>query len=252
MERRAWSVAVFARNEGKVLLIEHRRLQTWLPVGGEVEPGETPLEAAIRELREETGLEGVFSPVSSLVGCPPGLLGYEEHGAGSKGMHLNFDFVADVSTREVVGNGEFGRHGWFDDRDQPDSPANVRQLVETALHGSPLHALAQRWLDAFNAHDLEALLALYAEDAVHISPKLRVRQPETEGRITGKGALRAWWAEAMQRLPELRYVPLHLTASGDRVFMEYRREVPGEPSFIVAEVLVVRGGRIVESSVFHG
>jgi len=36
-ERRAFSVAIFARNSGDVLLIKHRRLGTWLPVGGEIE-----------------------------------------------------------------------------------------------------------------------------------------------------------------------------------------------------------------------
>ena len=57
-DRRAFSVAVYARRKGsEVLAIFHRRLQTWLPIGGELEAGETPLEAAVRELREETGLE---------------------------------------------------------------------------------------------------------------------------------------------------------------------------------------------------
>ena len=44
-ERRALSVAIFVRrtagpDAGRVLLIKHRRLATWLPVGGEVEAGE--------------------------------------------------------------------------------------------------------------------------------------------------------------------------------------------------------------------
>jgi hypothetical protein len=53
--------------------------------------GETPLEAARRELAEETGLEGVF-PAGvdgfGVDGSPPGLIGYEEHPAGSKGLHM--------------------------------------------------------------------------------------------------------------------------------------------------------------------
>jgi len=100
--RRAFSVSVFARCRGRVLLVRHRRLATWLPVGGEIEAGETPLEAAARELLEETGLRGTFPPCPGIEGAPPGLIGYEEHLAGSKGLHMNFAFVADVASRDLA------------------------------------------------------------------------------------------------------------------------------------------------------
>jgi 8-oxo-dGTP diphosphatase len=135
--RRAFSVAVYARRGDRVLVIEHRRLQTWLPIGGELEPGETPGEAAVRELREETGLVGAFRPLATaLDGVPAGLLGYEEHIAGSKGMHLNFVFVTDVAAdAEVVPNNEFGAWRWVDrgELDQLASPLNVRQFGHLAL-----------------------------------------------------------------------------------------------------------------------
>src|SRR5687767_4630130 len=102
MVRCAYFVAVYPRHGGRVLLIRHRRLGKWLPPGGECNEGELPLEAAARELREETGLEGVFPRTSDVDGTPPGFIGYEEHVAGSKGLHLNFVFVADVSTTDVV------------------------------------------------------------------------------------------------------------------------------------------------------
>ena len=118
---------------------------------------------------------------------------------------------------------------------------------------TPLVALARRWLAAFNGRDLEALLSLYEESAVHTSPKLRAREPATNGEIRGVAALRAWWADAMQRLPELRYEERHLTAMGDRVFMEYLRTNPGEAPYMVAEVLVVGAtGKIRASHVYHG
>lgn len=135
--RRAFSVAIYARRGDRVLVIEHRRLGTWLPIGGELEPGETPLEAAHRELREETGLAGRFRPLAgALDGVPPGLLGYEEHPAGSKGTHLNFVFVAEVPEgAEVAPNHEFSAWRWVDrsELDGVASPLNVRQFGVLAL-----------------------------------------------------------------------------------------------------------------------
>ncbi len=137
--RRTFSVAIFCRHDGAVLLIHHRRLGTWLPVGGELEPGETPLEAARRELLEETGLPGRFPAGLGVDGTPPGLIGYEEHPAGSKGLHLNFAFVADVPTRQVEDCDEFDGVRWVTEAELAavDCPPNVRELALIALAAPP-------------------------------------------------------------------------------------------------------------------
>ena len=115
-----------------------------------------------------------------------------------------------------------------------------------------LQSIAFKWFDAFNAHNLEQLLSLYDDDATHFSPKLKIRKPETKGFVSGKQALREWWQDAFDRLPSLHYKVTSLTANGDRVFMEYIRTVAGEDDILVAEVLVVRDGRIIASRVYHG
>jgi ketosteroid isomerase-like protein len=111
---------------------------------------------------------------------------------------------------------------------------------------------ARRWLDAFNAHDLDALLALYAEDARHTSPKIRALHPDTGGELRGKAALRAWWEDSLRRLPSLRYQAFAITADEDRAVMEYLRHLDGEPPMPVSETLELEEGRIVRSRVYHG
>ena len=137
-QRRAFSVAVYARRpDRRILAIHHHRLRTWLPIGGELAAGETPLEAARRELREETGLEGDFPHLEGADdGVPPGYLGYEEHVAGAKGLHMNFVFVAEVAANaEIVANHEYSEYRWLDraELERLESPLNVRQFGFRAL-----------------------------------------------------------------------------------------------------------------------
>jgi len=112
--------------------------------------------------------------------------------------------------------------------------------------------IATQWLAAFNAHNLEGLLALYADDAVHYSPKLKLRQPESNGLIKGKDSLRDWWKDAFIRLPTLQYLATSLTVNDNRVFMEYTRKVHGENDMLVAEILEIKNDLIVASRVYHG
>ena len=50
-------VVIFAQYQGKWLFCRHKQRTTIETAGGHIEPGETPLQAAKRELWEETGAE---------------------------------------------------------------------------------------------------------------------------------------------------------------------------------------------------
>lgn len=57
-------VVILSEYQGKILLSQHKDRTTWETQGGHIEPGETPLEAARRELFEESGaLEYEISPL---------------------------------------------------------------------------------------------------------------------------------------------------------------------------------------------
>lgn len=115
-----------------------------------------------------------------------------------------------------------------------------------------LQSIAFKWFETFNNKELEKLLSLYDDDAVHFSPKLKIHNPETNGFVSGKQALRDWWQDAFDRLPSLNYKVKSLTANGDRVFMEYIRTVTGEEDMLVAEVLDIKENKIIASRVYHG
>ena len=52
-----YTCAIFVRQNKKLLMIRHRKLKRWLPPGGVIEASERPDEAALREVREELGIE---------------------------------------------------------------------------------------------------------------------------------------------------------------------------------------------------
>lgn len=56
-EKIDFTVAIFVVHEGRVLLIHHRKLNKWLPLGGHIELDEDPEIAALREAKEESGLD---------------------------------------------------------------------------------------------------------------------------------------------------------------------------------------------------
>ncbi len=56
-EKIDFTVTVIVVRQRKVLLVHHRRLNAWLPLGGHIELDEEPETAALRETKEESGLD---------------------------------------------------------------------------------------------------------------------------------------------------------------------------------------------------
>lgn len=52
-----FTIAAYIVHKGRVLLVHHKKLDRWLPIGGHIELDEDPEQALFREIKEESGLE---------------------------------------------------------------------------------------------------------------------------------------------------------------------------------------------------
>ena len=67
---RHFTATGFVVNGDATLLHWHHRVQAWLPPGGHVEPDEDPVQAVLREVKEETGFDVEVLPTQPIPEIP--------------------------------------------------------------------------------------------------------------------------------------------------------------------------------------
>ena len=73
------------------------------------------------------------------------------------------------------------------------------------LQAADMAAFGQQWIAAWNSHDLERVLALYAEDSEMTSDKIPALGFDAGGTLRGKASIRAYWGKALALLPNLHF-----------------------------------------------
>jgi len=110
-------IAYFAVVDGDhILLVDHINAELWLPTGGHVEPGEHPKTTALREAREELGIDGEF-----LYDEPLFLTITETVGktAGHTDVSIWYVLRGHRDTELVFDAAEFQAIRWFDKGEVP-------------------------------------------------------------------------------------------------------------------------------------
>lgn len=108
----------------RALLVHHRKYGTWLQPGGHVESDENPIEAGIREVQEETGLDvAAYMPSMQFVDdkassiTPPNYILEERIDARpdeAEHYHIDLIYVVRIPEQTVAHNIEESHDiGWF-------------------------------------------------------------------------------------------------------------------------------------------
>ena len=83
-------------------------------------------------------------------------------------------------------------------------------------------ALAEEWVAAWNAHDLDPIMALYAPGVVFQTPTVIDTLGVPDGTVRGAERLREHFARGLERLPGLRFDLDGVYAGVSSLAMTYR------------------------------
>ena len=111
--------------------------------------------------------------------------------------------------------------------------------------------LAERYYAAWNAHDLDAILALYADDIEFSSPYITALAFAGDGVILGRARLRDYFIKALERAPDLRFVPesLCVGARGHTlIYRNHRGERAAEAHELDHAGLIIRADATYETT----
>jgi len=81
---------------------------------------------------------------------------------------------------------------------------------------------AEEWVAAWNAHDLERILAHYSDDFEIITPMIKMSLGVDTGSLVGKPAIGDYWRAALEKMPDLHFELLDVCEGVNSVAVYYK------------------------------
>jgi hypothetical protein len=101
---------------------------------------------------------------------------------------------------------------------------------------------AAEWIEAWNAHDLDAIVGHYSDDVEFFSPVVVRLTGDSGGRLQGKEAVRSYFTRGLEAYPDLHFELLAVLVGIGSVVLSYR-SIGGR---LAAEVMELDGsGHVV-------
>lgn len=80
---------------------------------------------------------------------------------------------------------------------------------------------ARDWIEGWNTHDLDRILAHYADDFEMTSPLIVQRLGVADGKLKGKEAVRRYWGRSLAGTPQLRFTLIDVIVGVNSVAIMY-------------------------------
>jgi hypothetical protein len=110
------------------------------------------------------------------------------------------------------------------------------------LQGTFAREFAQEWINAWNSHDLERILAHYDDEVRLVSPVALNLLKNGDGVVQGKSALREYFRRGLEAFPALHFDLIEVFWGVETIVLSYANKVRGNKT---AELMqLTKAGRV--------
>ncbi len=81
---------------------------------------------------------------------------------------------------------------------------------------------ANEWIESWNSHDIERVLEHYSDDFTITTPMIKRLLGNKEGTLYGKKAIKKYWEDALQKVPDLHFELLDATLGVASITLYYK------------------------------
>lgn len=175
---KCWVTAIYLTKKNKVLLSWNKNMNTWIPVGGHIEPGENPVEALRREVKEETGCEFTLLGAQNDYGhaqiLENAIIQIEK--VPHHGEHINTLLFGEITAETTEETDEGEKLKWFSleelEKEKPKMLTNVyeqaKKALELARKGKKLQEKFSLGVKAFIVEEEKVLIIKRRPNDKHV------------------------------------------------------------------------------------